>query len=66
MALLGLLDQKDLLETLEFPVKMARKERVELLGTKVLKDYLEEQAWMENVDRKEILDSLDHLEMMEE
>ena len=45
---------------------MARKERVELLGTKVLKDYLEEQAWMENVDRKEILDSLDHLAMMEE
>jgi len=41
---LGLLDQKELLETLEYLVKMVRKERVELLVTKVPKDYLEEQG----------------------
>ena len=45
---------------------MVKKESVVILVTKDHKDYLEERGWMENADLKEILDSLDHLEMMDE
>lgn len=64
--LLDLQDQKDLLGIQEFLVKMVKKESVVILVTKDHKDYLEERGWMENADLKEILDSLDHLEMMDE
>lgn len=64
--LLDLQDQKDLLGIQEFLVKMVKKESVVILVTKDHKDYLVERGWMENADLKEILDSLDHLEMMDE
>jgi len=64
--LLDLQDQKDLLGIQEFLVKMVKKESVVILVTKDHKDYLVERGWMENADLKEILDNLDHLEMMDE
>lgn len=66
MDLLDLQDQKELLETRVFLVKMVRRENREAMETKDHQDYLEEQDWMENEDRKEILDNLDLLEMMED